>query len=300
MRLYLQFNRYEDFQLFPGYLRGVDVIAETSIQVTNQSQTFPWAGYGLKLHIPQGPLPTGLNECRLLIKMGLSGQFALPQNTSLVSAVYWLDSEPRLKFSQPLTLEIQHCVKPNHSSRLSFVHAKCSQTHLPYAFEAVEGGIFSSESAYGCTQCEHFSLMAIICNPFLLFNNTQVPEVQLYRASLYYIRKGANQIDIHFVITRDQEPHTTVSSSHGVCWQTLLIMIVFYQFVRRKYIAEGATIGPNLQVVFESNSISLELPSRELILNGGWKIVPLVPPEVRTFVCISGQIRLTVHVFTDH
>ena len=51
--------------LFPGYL---DVIAETSVLVTNQSQTFHWAGYELKLHIPKEALPTGLKECRLLIK----------------------------------------------------------------------------------------------------------------------------------------------------------------------------------------------------------------------------------------
>ena len=54
-----------------------------------------------------------------------------------------------------------------------------------------------------------------------------------------------------------------------------------------KYTAEGATIGPNLQVEFESNNISLELPSTELILNGGWKIIPLIPPEVTTHTCIS-------------
>lgn len=61
----------------PGYLRGVDVIAETSVLVTDKAQTFHWAQYGLKLHIPKEALPTDLEECRLLIKMRLSGQFAL-------------------------------------------------------------------------------------------------------------------------------------------------------------------------------------------------------------------------------
>ena len=120
----------------------MDVIAETSILITNQSQTFKWTGHGLKLHIPQGSLPVGLEECRLLMKVGLSGQFELPQNTSLVSAVYWLDSEPRREFSKHLTLEIQHCVKPTDTSKLSFVQAKCSQTDLPYEFKNVEGGTF--------------------------------------------------------------------------------------------------------------------------------------------------------------
>ena len=202
------------FPLFPGYLRGVDVIAETSVQVTNQSQTFHWAGYGLKLHIPQGALPAGLNECRLLIKVGLSGQFALPENTSLVSAVYWLDSEPRCKFSQPLTLEVQHCVKPTHTSTLSFIHAKCSQKLLPYVFEPVEGGEFSSESSYGCVELDHFSLLGVGCND-------PIAGVRLYRACLFYLSNGADLRDIHFVITWDEEPHTTVSQCALCRWSLL-------------------------------------------------------------------------------
>ena len=185
------------------------VIAETSVQVTNKAQTFHWAGYGLKLHIPQDALPPGLEECQLLIKVGLSGQFTFPQNTSLVSAVYWLDSEPRCKFSQPLTLEIQHYVKPTHSSRLSFVQAKCSQRNLPYTFEILKGGEFSSLSAYGCIQVHHFSLISLVKR--LILGEDDVT----YRASLYYLRKGVNQREIHFVITKDQEAHVTVCYTTG-------------------------------------------------------------------------------------
>ena len=58
-------------------------------------------------------------------------------------------------------------------------------------------------------------------------------------------------------------------------------MIALLQYVREKYTAEGATVGPNLRVEFESKSISLELPSVDVILNDGWKIIPLIPPEVR-------------------
>ena len=182
----------------------MDVIAETSVLVTNKAQTFHWAGYGLKLHIPQGALPTGLKECRLLIKVGLSGQFALPQNTSLVSAVYWLDSEPRCRFSQPLTLEIQHCVKPAQTLSLNFVLARCSQRNLPYTFEILKGGEFSSLSAYGCIQLHHFSLISLVKR--LILGEDDVT----YRASLYYLKKGVNQREIHFVITKDQEAHVTV------------------------------------------------------------------------------------------
>lgn len=197
-----------------GHLEGMDVIAETSVLITNQAQNFNWAGYGLKLRIPQQSLPAGLEECRLFLKVGLSGQFELPQNTSLMSAVYWLDNEPQCKFSKHLTLEIQHCAKPTYTSKLSFVQAECSQTHLPYEFKDVEGGVFSNDSIYGCVQHDHFSLWTTVCDTFL-------SRVQLYCARLYYLRRGLNQIDIYFVITKDLETHTTVRE----CWPNVISTI---------------------------------------------------------------------------
>ena len=180
------------------------MIAEASVLITNQAKTFHWAGYGLKLHVPQGALPAGLEECRVFIKVGLSGQFALPQNTSLVSAVYWLDSEPRCKFSQPLTLEIQHCAMSSQTSRLSFALARCSQKTLPYTFDILEGGEFSSLSDYGCIQLQHFSLITLVKKWIMGEDDVK------YRASLYYIRREVNLREIHFVITKDQEAHLTV------------------------------------------------------------------------------------------
>ena len=190
--------------LFSDYLRGVDVIAEASVLITNQAHSFHWAGYGLKLHVPQGALPADLEECRVLIKVGISGHFALPQNTSLVSAVYWLDSEPRHRFSQPLTLEIQHCAMSSQTTRLSFALAKCSQKNLPYNFEILDGGEFSSQSAYGCIQLQHFSLVTMVMR--LIMGEDDVR----YFARLYYLRKKVNLREIHFVITKDQEAYVTV------------------------------------------------------------------------------------------
>ena len=246
---------------------------ETSILVTNQAQTFHWIGYGLKLHIPQGTLPTGLEKCQLLIKVGLSGQFKLPENSSLVSAVYWLDSEPQCKFLQPITVEMQHCMKPTHTSNLSFVHAKCSQVQLPYDFETVEGGAFSSESAYGCLQRYHFSLLGQVIDIIL-------PEV-VYRASLYYLKKGVNQGEIHFVITKDLEPYTTVRSNlfTGDNYCIHLLNIFILQVIQQKY--RGAIVGPDLHIEFESDKISLPISLQGTTLEDGWKIFPLICPVVR-------------------
>ena len=180
------------------------MIGEASVRVTNQSQNFHWVGYGLKLHIPEKALPTHLEECKLLIKVGISGQFALPENTSLVSAVYWLDSEPRCTFSKHLTVQIQHCALSSQTSRLNFAVAKCSQSPLPYTFKILKGGEFSNQSTYGCIELQQFSLITLLKRILLGGENVR------YRASLYYLRRGVAQRDIHFVITRDQETHATV------------------------------------------------------------------------------------------
>ena len=178
------------------------VIGEISVLITSKAQTFHWEGYGLKLLVPPGALPPGMKQCELLIKVAISGQFTLPQNTSLVSAVYWFHSEPQCEFSQPLTLEIQHCATSSQTSRLCF--AKCSHTSLPYNFDILEGGDFS-EDAYGRIQLRTFSLITVLKWLFGL-------DDLKYHASIYHLWKGENRREIHFVVTKNLEAHATVCS----------------------------------------------------------------------------------------
>ena len=71
----------------------------------------------------------------------VGGEFILPEDTELVSAVYAISvSKPLLK---PVQLEIQHCVsieEPAHSNYLSFATAHSA----PYQFQLVNGGTFST------------------------------------------------------------------------------------------------------------------------------------------------------------
>jgi len=180
-----------------GLLRGMDVVGETSLLVTNQAQTFHWAGYGLNIRIPQGCLPTGLEECRLSIKVGLSDNFEFPRNTSLVSAVYWIDSDSQCKFSKPIRMEVQHCSTPSQSSKLSIIQAKCSQKVLPCALTPMEEGEFKI-SSYGSINIylSPFSFVAVTGNK---------PQ---YCAGLYYISR---EHKVCFVITKNLEAYKTVS-----------------------------------------------------------------------------------------
>ena len=188
----------------------MDVIGETSVLITRQAQIFHWIGYGLKLHIPEGALPAGLDECKIFIKVGLSGQFEFPKKTSIVSAVYWLDSEPQCKFPQSLTLEIQHCAKSPQTSQLRI--ARCRQNSPPYIFEVLEGGDFSSPSAYGCIQLHSFSLITQLLSRLPGLAGILGEDIK-YRARLYYLMRGVDRREIHFLITKDLDAHATVCSN---------------------------------------------------------------------------------------
>ena len=261
----------------------MDVIGETSVLITSQAQTFHWPGHGLKLHIPEGALPAGLEECKILIKVGLYGQFELPENTSLVSAVYWLDCEPQCKFFPPLTLEIQHCAKSSQMSRLRF--ARCIQNSPPYTFEILAGGEFSSQSAYGCIQLRSFSLVTQLLSRLPGLAGILGEEIK-YRARLYYLMRGVDRREIHFLITKDLETHATVCSN--LPYACTLHIFDYYiagmctsQEIQQKYAGRGAIIGPDLPLEFESDSIKLQMTTDENTHNDGWNIVPLFATVVR-------------------
>ena len=146
------------------YLRGFETFAETSFIISQGcSRSFEWQGCGLKLHIPEGSVPAEHKECRIDARAGFSGQFTFPDDSQLVSCVYWLSCSH--KFLTPVTLEIQHCTSlhdPSRFSSLQFVAAKSSEPELPYQFRALDKGTFSPHSTYGSIQVSQFSFFGII------------------------------------------------------------------------------------------------------------------------------------------
>ena len=189
-------------------LPGVEVVGQTSVMVTNSEQSFHWTGYGFKLHIPQGSLPSGVDQCLLHFSASTTGQYQFPDNMELVSAVYWVRCDPFCRFQHSLTIELQHCAKMTSSTKLTFVRAICSQKDLPYTFKKLEGnGSFTDQSSYGLLQLDHFSGFAIAGEGI----------ERLYIACLYYLVRDLYTREIHFVITWDDCTHTKVSGIRGSC-----------------------------------------------------------------------------------
>ena len=171
--------------------------------VTNDQLSFYWEGYGLRLNIPEGSLPEGVEQCTIKILASLAGQYEFPEESHLVSGVFWLRCEPMVKFIKLLSLEIQHCTKAEGVSKLSFVRAVCTQEKLPYTFKQLNQ-VISSRSSYGLTRLQHFSGLAI---------TQEGSQNRGYVAKLFYRNRSIsiNYYDIHFVVTWDIDLHHTVS-----------------------------------------------------------------------------------------
>ena len=138
-------------------LHGIEECSETSVSVSSsQGQVVDWSG--LKLHIHEGSLPEG---CKVYIKVSVAGDYEIPENSSLVSAVFWMRCEPQRTFTKPITVEIQHCSMIENISKLKVVRAVCSQKQLPYKFEPL-GGRFDARTSYGVIEVNHFSGYGVV------------------------------------------------------------------------------------------------------------------------------------------
>ena len=189
-------------------LPGVEECGETSVVIhSSQGQLVDWNG--LKIHIHAGSLPKGLQHCKIYIKASVAGDYEIPEDSSLVSAVFWLRCEPQCTFTKPITVEIQHCSTKQDLSRLKIVRAFCSQKPLPYKFKPL-GGRFDADTSYGAIEVDSFS-------GFGVAEDGPVSE-RLYYSQLFYRSYHGHQQrhEIHIIFIWNTEAHINVShSSHS-------------------------------------------------------------------------------------
>ena len=186
-------------------LPGIEECNETSVIVhSSHGQLVEWNG--LKLHIHEGSLPEGVHQCKIYIKASLAGQYEIPENSHLVSAIFWLCCEPQCKFIKPITVEIQHCSTKQNLSRLKIVRAFCSQKQLPYNFKPL-GGRFNADTSYGVVEVTSFSGVGVV-------EENPVSE-RLYYSQLFYHSYHSHQHvhEIHIIFTWNTEAHINVSYS---------------------------------------------------------------------------------------
>lgn len=190
-------------------IRGADIEAETTLEVNPGTPLiYHWRGYGLKIYIPSDALKPGTPTLTMSIQASLSGHFQLPDDTELVSGVYWV-AFPQ-KFSQPVTLELQHCAYLEDPNDLLFIRAKCNEEELPYKFHPLPGGVFSTNTCYGAIDLSHFSGVGVA-------RKKKKRKRKRYTAQLFYIPSASTAAWLmHFTIIRDLELCLKVCAIH-VC-----------------------------------------------------------------------------------
>ena len=186
-------------------LPGVEECGETSVTIhSSQGQLVEWNG--LKLHIHAGSLPEGVQQCTIFIKASLAGEYEIPENTSLVSGVFWLRCEPQFTFIKPITVEIQHCSTKRDLSKLKFVRALCSQKSLgvPYKFKPLKGGSFNTDTFYGAIDVKGFSGLGV---------SDENPERLYYNQLIYYGYQSQRRhnVKIYIIFTWNTDTHINVS-----------------------------------------------------------------------------------------
>ena len=167
----------------------------------NLPQVLNWEEYGLRIKVPEGAISSSetIETVEVAITALVGGEFILPEDSELVSAVYTISvSKPLLK---PVQLEIQHCVSietHSHANYLSFITS--SSECCPFQFQSVDEGSFPVGGRYGSILISEFSLWGIIqtIKDWLCYSS------QLYIAqALYEIQRLGREWDLVFLFGKD-------------------------------------------------------------------------------------------------
>lgn len=182
-------------------------------------QTLVWPGYGFNMEIPTGAFPPGVTAS-LGVRAILKGDFSLPENSELVSAIYWIScSEDLLKH---VAVNIQHCAQISNekdAKNFKFIIAESSQSP-PYKFSQTDDpGVFKAHTQYATIQCNSFSLLGIL--GFYPFKNTYI--------ALKFLKHIPNSVNMRFRFAVLTVLSVKVNQVYSLCviFSTILTSIIY-------------------------------------------------------------------------
>ena len=200
------------------------VYGETVLTVVgDKPQELRWPDYGFYLDIPEGALPPDVTAS-VAVKVISGDQFELPENSQLISAVYWISSSEI--FLKEVAVSIQHCAVITSEDQLSefkFVIAKRFQEVLPYDskkngelvlsnhFKEREG-LFSPHTQYGTIKLNQFSEIAVTAP-----SDTETLITGLMYYKQQFPDSKSVKVDFHFVVVKNLEAYVQVCVCMCVC-----------------------------------------------------------------------------------
>ena len=165
----------------------------------DKPQKLEWPGYGFYIEVPKGALPPGVTAS-VRVKVILGGQFQFPENSQLISAIYWVSSSD--VFLKEVAVNIQHCAVIKTKEQCSSFRFIIAQKVLPYKFKECEGE-FNPHSQYGTVKLKRFSLIG----------ETGPPDTKTHCTALMFYKKQIPSPLVavfHFVVVRDLKSYLKV------------------------------------------------------------------------------------------
>ena len=214
-----------------GFLRGVEVYGETLLEVVgDKPQKLEWPGYGFYMEVPDGALAPGVTAS-VGVKVTFSGQFKLPENSQLISAIYWISSSEI--FLKEVAVNIQHfaiITSKKQCSQFSFIFAKSSQKELPYTFHKREGS-FNPQTQYGTIMAKQFCLSGVIA--------PEDTELRFASLKFYKLKSSIVPIvDYAFVVVCDNGPFLKVFHNYNFACDQFSIKYLVLCSVHQKEVSQ--------------------------------------------------------------
>lgn len=187
---------------------GADIVASTTFSVIpGYFFNYKWKRHGVEFCIPEDALDPDTPPLTVTIQASLCGKYQFPDNTELVSFIYWITLSENVSLKKPASLKLQHCAfieHPEQIQSLSFITASHSQKTLPYNFKKLQGGIFSINKCMGVIELTHFCGLGVSRD---LSNENENANKKFYVVHAYYIPHAVNQYEWHtdFVVVMNLE-----------------------------------------------------------------------------------------------
>ena len=116
--------------------------------------------FGYNIFVPV----TTKEESSIIVRTIISGPFTFPKGYTLVSAIYDVTQEKKLK--EPVTIELQHCVSVDNEllqEKMHFARATINFETKRLDFEVIEGGLFHIGDSKGSITPKKDCLNNILC-----------------------------------------------------------------------------------------------------------------------------------------
>ena len=158
--------------------------------VGDRSQKVEWTNHGFSLEVPDGALPPGVTA-NVTVRVILDGQFQLPENSQLISALYSITTTK--EFLKEVAVNIQHSAvitSDKEQSKFKFIISESSQ---PYNFREREGS-FNPDTDYGTIMLKKFCALGQVA--------PTSTEIRCNSLTFYRPIPSTNDINFHFVVIR--------------------------------------------------------------------------------------------------